>query len=353
MDNFNEIRIGINGFGRIGRLVCRHVLELRKDGVLIKVVAINATKSPDYLAYQFCHDTVHGRYPGKVLVESVDMDGLIIDGMKIRVSQCRNPVDIPWVEMGADYICESTGFFTNREGAYRHLETGAKKVVISAPPTGDIPMYVMGVNHMEYQGEEIVSNASCTTNCLAPLAEILNRHFGIEMGLITTVHSMTASQQTVDGSSRDGKDWRVGRSANNIIPTSTGAAKAVGKIIPSLAGRLTGMAFRVPTLNVSVVDLTCVLGFDEGLRDIRLDRVLEVIREESRGDRYRGIVGVEEEPVVSSDFTGDNRSCIVDAKACLEIGNGIRMLKIVAWYDNEWAYSRRLVELIRVISNEK
>lgn len=346
MDNFNEIRIGINGFGRIGRLVCRHVLELRKDGVQIEVVAINATKSPDYLAYQFCHDTVHGRYPGEVLVENGDIERLIIDGMKIRISQCHNPVDIPWVEMRADYICESTGFFTNREKASKHLEAGAKKIVISSPPTGDIPMYIMGVNHMEYQGEEIVSNASCTTNCLAPLAEILNRHFGIEMGLISTVHSMTASQQTVDGSSRNGKDWRAGRAANNIIPSSTGAAKAVGKVIPSLEGRLTGMAFRVPTLNVSVVDLTCVLKE----YDLRLDKVLEVIREESRGDRYRGIVGVEEELVVSSDFIGDNRSCIVDANACLELESGNGMLKIVAWYDNEWAYSRRLVELIRVIS---
>ena len=343
-----EIRIGINGFGRIGRLVCRYVAELRNRGEQIRVVAINATRIVDYLAYQFRFDTVHGQYQGEVSFEKVSgQDYLIVDGMRILVSQCSSPSEIDWKGVGAEYICESTGRFTTFEAAKGHLEGGAKKVVLSSPPKSpEIPMYVMGVNHQQYSGEQIVSNASCTTNCIAPLAEIIHRRFGIEMGLMSTIHSMTASQLTVDGSSKGGKDWRAGRAASgNIIPASTGAAKAVGKVIPSLDGRLTGMAFRVPTLNVSAVDLTCVLSGSG--RDV--EKVLSVIREESHGPRYQGIVGVEDNPVVSSDFNGDSRSCIVDAKSCIELEKG-GMIKIVAWYDNEWAYSQRLVELIRVVS---
>lgn len=365
--NSSEIRIGINGFGRIGRLVCRHVLELRKSGVAIRVVAINDLSPPDYLAYQFSHDTVHGRF-GESIESDSDANTLTIDGLKIKTTRCRDPVDINWKDYGADYICESTGFFTSREGAMKHLEGGAKKVIISAPPKSggrvgqgqdkeeEIPMYVMGVNHHQYQGETIVSNASCTTNCLAPLAEILHRRFGIEMGLMTTVHAMTANQLTVDGSARGGKDWRAGRAASgNIIPASTGAAKAVGKVVPELDGRLTGMAFRVPTLDVSVVDLTCVLnqklklGDKEEKHRVQLCEVIEAIQEESESDRYRGIVGITSAPEVSSDFTGDTRSCILDTGACLELEDH-RMMKLVAWYDNEWGYSRRLVDLIRVIS---
>ena len=344
-----EIRIGINGFGRIGRLVCRYVARLRNRGEQIRVVAINATRIVDYLAYQFRFDTVHGQYQGEVSFEKVSgQDYLIVDGMRILVSQCSSPSEIDWKGVGAEYICESTGRFTTFEAAKGHLEGGAKKVVLSSPPKSpEIPMYVMGVNHQQYSGEPIVSNASCTTNCIAPLAEIIHRRFGIEMGLMSTIHSMTASQLTVDGSSKGGKDWRAGRAASgNIIPASTGAAKAVGKVIPSLDGRLTGMAFRVPTLNVSAVDLTCVLSGSG--RDV--EKVLSAIREESQGPRYQGIVGVEDNPVVSSDFNGDSRSCIVDAKSCIELEKG-GMIKIVAWYDNEWAYSQRLVELIRVVSD--
>ena len=358
-----EIRIGINGFGRIGRLVCRYVAELRNRGEQIRVVAINATRIVDYLAYQFRFDTVHGQYQGEVSFEKVKGQSyLIIDGMRILVSQCSSPSEIDWKGIGAEYICESTGRFTTFEAAKGHLEGGAKKVVLSSPPKSpEIPMYVMGVNHHQYSGEQIVSNASCTTNCIAPLAEIIHRRFGIEMGLMSTIHSMTASQLTVDGSSKGGKDWRSGRAASgNIIPASTGAAKAVGKVIPSLEGRLTGMAFRVPTLNVSAVDLTCVLRRDggDGREDDRgsegivsLEKVLSAIREESHGPRYHGIVGVEDSPVVSSDFNGDSRSCVVDAKSCIELEKG-GMIKIVAWYDNEWAYSQRLVELIKAVSKK-
>lgn len=342
------IKIGINGFGRIGRLVCRNVLAMKKQGVNICVVAINDPGTIEYLAYQFKYDTVHGKYQGTI---ETDADSIVVDGMKISVSHCRDPIDIPWDKTGAEYICESTGIFTNIEQSNKHLERGAKKVVISAPPKDNIPMYVMGVNHKEYKGENIISNASCTTNCLAPIAEIVNRHFGIEMGLMTTVHSMTANQLTVDGSARGGKDWRAGRAASgNIIPASTGAAKAVARVIPDLDGKLTGMAFRVPTTNVSVVDLTCTL------KKGNLEDVIKTIREESEKERYQGIVGIIDEKLVSSDFIGHNCSCILDVEACIELDkdktsstNG--MLKLVAWYDNEWAYSKRLVELIRVISN--
>ena len=345
------IKIGINGFGRIGRLVCRHVLDMRKEGIDIAVAAVNDLGDTEYLAYRFKYDSVHGQYQGTI---EWDSQSIVIDGMKIMVSQCRDPADIPWGSHGADVVCESTGFFTTLEAANKHLEGGAKKVVVSSPPKGvGIPMYVMGVNHHNYQGETIVSNASCTTNCLAPLAEIVNRRFGMDMGLMTTVHSMTANQLTVDGSARGGKDWRAGRAASgNIIPASTGAAKAVGRVVPELDGRLTGMAFRVPTLDVSVVDLTCVL------KKGKLQEVLEAIREESESDRYRGIVGITNDKIVSSDFIGDKRSCVVDVEACLELekdeteGNMGGMFKLVAWYDNEWGYSRRLVELIREVSKK-
>ena len=342
------IKIGINGFGRIGRLVCRNVLAMKKQGIKICVVAINHLRTPEYLAYQFKYDTVHGNYQGTI---EADTNSLIIDGMKIYVSHCRDPIDIPWSKTGAEYICECTGLFKNIEDNNKHLEAGAKKVVISAPPKDNIPMYVMGVNHNEYKGENIISNSSCTTNCLAPIAEIVNRHFGIEMGLMTTVHSMTANQLTVDGGAKGGKDWRSGRAASaNIIPTSTGAAKSVAHVIPELQGKLTGMAFRVPTTNVSVVDLTCTL------KSGNLKDVVKTIREESEKERYQGIVGLTDEKLVSSDFIGNDCSCILDVDSCIELDKdkanaNNNMLKLVAWYDNEWAYSKRLVELILVISN--
>ena len=331
------LKVGINGFGRIGRLVCRHILSISN----CKVVSINALSKPEFLAYKFKYDTVHGTFKGDL---SWDESNLYIDGNKIKVTNQRNPIDIHWEQSGAEYVCESTGFFTTTESAHQHILGGAKYVVITAPPKDNTPMFVMGVNHQKYIGQEVISNASCTTNCLAPIAKVLHDHFGIKDALMSTIHSMTSNQLTVDGSPRGGKDWRAGRSASqNIIPTSTGAAKAVSKIIPELEGKITGMSFRVPTVNVSVVDLTCSLE-----RGTDINEIFNIIDNESNSSLH-GILKLTDQPLVSSDFIGESCSSVVDKNACIELNE--RFVKIVAWYDNEWGYSKRVVELIQHMAN--
>jgi glyceraldehyde 3-phosphate dehydrogenase len=323
------IKIGINGFGRIGRLVLR-IAEQRKD---IEVVAVNDLLDVDHLAYLLKYDSVHGRFNGEVSTK----DGhLIVNGKKIRVTAERDPENLKWNEAGADVIIECTGFFTEKEGSQKHINAGAKKVVISAP-SKDAPMFVMGVNHEEAKAEDtIVSNASCTTNCLAPLAKIIHDEFGIVEGLMTTVHATTATQLTVDGPSR--KDYRGGRSALvNIIPASTGAAKAVTKVIPDLKGKLTGMAFRVPTVNVSVVDLT--VRTEKGAS---FEEVKAVIKKAANGS-YKGLVAYTDEAVVSQDFVSDEHICTFDAEASIALNDNF--FKLVAWYDNEYGYSAKLVDL--------
>ncbi|MBQ2866329.1 MAG: type I glyceraldehyde-3-phosphate dehydrogenase [Clostridia bacterium] len=325
------IRIGINGFGRIARLVLRAGI-VRDD---ITFVAINHPRiTPDYMAYLFKYDTVHGLFNGTV--EHTE-DSLIINGKVIKVVSHLEPKDIPWGELGADYIVESTGQFTSYNKAKAHIDAGAKKVVVSSP-SKDIPMFVMGVNHETYDpAMDIISNASCTTNCLAPVAKVLNDSFGILSGVMTTVHSTTATQKTVDGSSK--KDWRGGRAAaGNIIPSSTGAAQAVGKVIPELNGRLTGMAFRVPTLDVSVIDLSANLE-----RPATYQEICKAMKDASEG-HMKGILGYTEDAVVSSDFIHDSRTSIFDAKAGISVTD--TFVKIVAWYDNEWGYSCKLLDLL-------
>ncbi len=328
-----KVKIGINGFGRIGRLVARVILQ-RDD---VELVAVNDPFiSTDYMTYMFKYDTVHGQWKHHEL--KVKDDKTLLFGEKpVAVFGIRNPEEIPWGETGAEYIVESTGVFTDKDKAAAHLKGGAKKVVISAP-SKDAPMFVVGVNEHEYKPElDIVSNASCTTNCLAPLAKVIHDNFGIVEGLMTTVHSITATQKTVDGPSM--KDWRGGRAASfNIIPSSTGAAKAVGKVLPSLNGKLTGMAFRVPTVDVSVVDLTVRLE-----KGASYDEIKAAMKEASEG-KLKGIVGYTEDDVVSTDFIGDNRSSIFDAKAGIALNK--KFVKLVAWYDNEWGYSTRVVDLI-------
>lgn len=328
-----KVKIGINGFGRIGRLVARVILQ-RDD---VELVAVNDPFiSTDYMTYMFKYDTVHGQWKHHEL--KVKDDKTLLFGEKpVAVFGIRNPEEIPWGETGAEYIVESTGVFTDKDKAAAHLKGGAKKVVISAP-SKDAPMFVVGVNEHEYKPElDIVSNASCTTNCLAPLAKVIHDNFGIVEGLMTTVHSITATQKTVDGPSM--KDWRGGRAASfNIIPSSTGAAKAVGKVLPSLNGKLTGMAFRVPTVDVSVVDLTVRLE-----KEASYDEIKAAMKEASEG-KLKGIVGYTEDDVVSTDFIGDNRSSIFDAKAGIALNK--KFVKLVAWYDNEWGYSTRVVDLI-------
>lgn len=334
----DQIAIGINGFGRIGRLVARAAIENPKT----KVVAINDPfMDIEYMVYLFKYDSTHGRYPGTV--EHKD-GNLVVDGQVIHVFSARNPSEIPWGTAGATYVCESTGVFTTTESANAHIQGGCKKVVISAPPKDGTPMYVMGVNHKEYDGSaHIVSNASCTTNCLAPLAKVINDNFGIVEGLMTTVHAVTATQLPVDGPSRGGKDWRAGRSCGqNIIPSSTGAAKAVGKVIPALNGKLTGMAFRVPTPDVSVVDLTCRIEKSATLTEIKA-----VVKAASEG-AMNGILGYTEDEVVSNDFLHDKRSSIFDASSCIALNDNF--VKLVSWYDNEWGYSNRLVDLVVYMS---
>ncbi len=328
------IRIGINGFGRIGRLVMRAAAS-RED---IEVVAINDLLDTDYIAYLLKYDSTHGLFDGEV---SVDNNHLIVDGKTVRITSERNPADLKWSEVDVDVVVESTGLFLTKETASKHIEAGAKKVVMSAPSKDDTPMFVMGVNQESYAGETIVSNASCTTNCLAPLAKVLNDNFGIVDGLMTTVHATTATQKTVDGPSM--KDWRGGRGAGqNIIPSSTGAAKAVGKVIPSLNGKLTGMAFRVPTPNVSVVDLTVNLAKPTSYEDI-----CAAMKAASEGE-LKGIMGYTEDAVVSNDFIGDARTSVFDATAGIALTD--TFVKLVSWYDNEWGYSNKVLDLVAHIS---
>lgn len=331
-------RVGINGFGRIGRIVLRQCLA--------KGLQVNAINDPfidlDYMVYMFKYDSTHGRFKGEV---STKNGMLVVNGKEIHVFQERDPTAIPWAKSGAEYVVESTGVFTTTEKASAHLNGGAKKVIISAP-SADAPMYVMGVNHESYNPSvNVVSNASCTTNCLAPLAKVINDTFGIEQGLMTTVHAVTATQKTVDGPS--GKLWRDGRGAGqNIIPASTGAAKAVGKVIPELNGKLTGMAFRVPVADVSVVDLTCTLK-----NEATYDQIKEAVKKASETPQYKGILGYTDEEVVSSDFIGDTHSSVFDAKAGIQLSK--KFVKLVAWYDNEFGYSTRVADLISYIHSRE
>ena len=325
------IRVGINGFGRIGRLVFR-AAQKRDD---IEIVGINDLIDVEYMAYMLRYDTMHGKFDGTVEVK----DGkLVVNGKAIRVTAEKNPADLKWGEIGVEYVVESTGLFLTKEKAQGHIDAGAKYVVMSAPSKDDTPMFVCGVNTDSYvKGTQFVSNASCTTNCLAPIAKVLNDVFGIEDGLMTTVHSTTATQKTVDGVSV--KDWRGGRAASgNIIPSSTGAAKAVGKVIPSLNGKLTGMSMRVPTPDVSVVDLTCRLE-----KSATYDDIKAAMKAASESDRFKGIIDYTEDKVVSSDFYHDPHTCIFDADAGIALND--HFVKLVAWYDNEWGYSNKLVNL--------
>jgi len=336
MDN-GVPRVGINGFGRIGRLVLRAALASKK----VQVVAVNDPfMDPKYMVYLIKYDTTHGTFDGTV----EEKDGnLIVNGQTIHVFIERNPDQIPWGKYGADYVVESTGVFTDKDKAALHLKGGAKKVIISAP-SKDAPMFVMGVNEHKYTNDvHVLSNASCTTNCLAPLAKLIHENFGIVEGLMTTVHATTATQTTVDQASK--KDWRAGRSALvNIIPASTGAAKAVGSVYPELNGKLTGMAFRVPTIDVSVIDLTVRLE-----KPCTYEQIKQVVKKASEGD-YKGIIGYVEEEVVSNDFKGDCRSSIFDALAGIQLND--KFVKLISWYDNEWGYSNRVVDLINYIAKK-
>ena len=329
------IKVGINGFGRIGRLVFRRAQELDD----IEVVGINDLIDVDYIAYMLKYDSTHGRFKGTVAVE----DGnLVVNGKSIRVTAERDPKNLKWDEVGAEYVVEATGLFLTDEKARAHIEAGAKKVVLSAPSKDATPMFVMGVNHKTYAGQDIVSNASCTTNCLAPLAKVLNDNFGIKEGLMTTVHATTATQKTVDGPSN--KDWRGGRGAGqNIIPSSTGAAKAVGKVIPELNGRLTGMSLRVPTPDVSVVDLTVNLE-----KPASYDEIKAAMKAASEGE-LKGILGYTEEAVVSTDFLGYSRTSIFAAGAGIPLTD--TFVKVMAWYDNEWGYSCKVLDLISYMAS--
>ena len=334
------IKIGINGFGRIGRLVFRVVEERRLRGEDILVVAINDPFiEKDYLTYLLTNDSIHGHTTYSIKDEG---NNLLINNNVVALFSERNPSDIGWGSVGADYVIESTGVFTTIEQASSHLDGGAKKVIITAP-SADAPMYVMGVNHEQYSSEQhIISNASCTTNCLAPLAKVIHDKYGIVEGLMTTVHSLTATQKTVDGPS--GKDWRAGRCASyNIIPASTGAAKAVGKVIPELDGKLTGMAFRVPTADVSVVDLTVRLE-----NPAEHEELMATIKNACHNE-MNGIMSYTEDPLVSSDFIGNPHSSIVDITACIELNS--KFIKLISWYDNEWGYSNRVVDLVTYVNS--
>ncbi len=326
------IKVGINGFGRIGRLVFRAACN---NADSVEVVGINDLVPVDYMAYMLKYDSVHGHFNGTVEVKD---DKLVVNGRAIRVTAEKDPSQLRWNEVGAEYVVESTGLFLTKEKAEAHIAAGAKYVVMSAPSKDDTPMFVCGVNTDTYAGQQIVSNASCTTNCLAPLAKVINDNFGLVEGLMTTVHATTATQKTVDGPSL--KDWRGGRAAGgNIIPSSTGAAKAVGKVIPALNGKLTGMSFRVPTLDVSVVDLTCRLE-----KGATYDEIKAVVKKASENE-LKGILGYTEDDVVSSDFISDPRTSIFDAKAGIALN--ANFVKLVSWYDNEWGYSNKVVMLIQ------
>ena len=330
------IRVGINGFGRIGRNVLRSAVE--NFGSDIEIVAINDLLEPDYLAYMLQYDSVHGRFKGTV---KVDGGNIVVNGKTIRLTQERDPANLKWDEVKVDVVIESTGLFLTKEAAQKHLDAGAKKVILSAPSKDDTPMFVYGVNHKTYKGEAIVSNASCTTNCLAPVAKVLNDKWGIKRGLMTTVHAATATQKTVDGPSN--KDWRGGRGIlENIIPSSTGAAKAVGVVIPELNKKLTGMSFRVPTSDVSVVDLTVELEKPATYAEICAE-----MKAQSEG-ALKGILGYTEDKVVAPDFRGDARTSIFDADAGIALDP--TFVKLVSWYDNEWGYSNKCLEMVRVVA---
>ena len=330
------IKVGINGFGRIGRMVFRAAVENFSND--IQIVGINDLLEPEYLAYMLKYDSVHGQFKGEVAVEE---GALIVNGNKIRLTAEMDPANLKWDEVGADVVVESTGLFLEDEKARKHIQAGAKKVIMSAPSKDATPMFVYGVNHETYAGQDIISNASCTTNSLAPIAKVLNDKFGIVKGLMTTVHAATATQKTVDGPSR--KDWRGGRGIlENIIPSSTGAAKAVGKVLPVLNGKLTGMAFRVPTSDVSVVDLTVVLE-----KEATMAEICAAMKEAANGE-LKGILGYTEDAVVSTDFRGCANTSIFDAKAGISLD--ANFAKVVSWYDNEWGYSNKVLEMARVIA---
>ena len=331
------IKIGINGFGRIGRNVLRSAVQNFSD---IEVVGINDLLEPEYLAYMLRYDSVHGRFKGEVSVEG---NTLIVNGKKIRLTQERDPANLKWNEVGADIVIESTGLFLDKASAEKHIAAGAKKVLMSAPSKDDTPMFVFGVNHATYAGQAIISNASCTTNCLAPVAKVLHDKWGIKRGLMTTVHAATATQKTVDGPSN--KDWRGGRGIlENIIPSSTGAAKAVGVVIPSLNKKLTGMSFRVPTSDVSVVDLTVELE-----KEASYDEIKAEMKAQSQG-ALKGVLGYTEDKVVATDFVGETCTSVFDADAGIALDK--TFVKVVAWYDNEWGYSNKCLEMVRVMAGK-
>ena len=329
------IKVGINGFGRIGRMVFR---AAARDFADIEIVGINDLLEPDYLAYMLQYDSVHGRFKGTIAVEG---STLVVNGRKIRLTAVKDPAELKWGEIGADVVIESTGLFLDAASAQKHIAAGAKKVIMSAPSKDETPMFVYGVNHTAYKGEAIISNASCTTNCLAPIAKVLNDNWGIKRGLMTTVHAATATQKTVDGPSN--KDWRGGRGIlENIIPSSTGAAKAVGKVIPELNKKLTGMAFRVPTSDVSVVDLTVELN-----KEATYEQICAAMKAASEGP-MKGVLGYTKDKVVATDFRGESCTSVFDAEAGIALDS--TFVKVVSWYDNEWGYSSKVLEMARVIS---
>ena len=330
------IKVGINGFGRIGRMVFRAAVKNFSND--IEIVGINDLLDPDYLAYMLKYDSVHGKFEGDIAVEG---STLVVNGKKIRLTAEKDPANLKWNEVGADVVVESTGLFLTKETAENHIKAGAKKVIMSAPSKDDTPMFVFGVNDKTYAGQAIISNVSCTTNCLAPISKVLDDKFGIVRGLMTTVHAATATQKTVDGPSK--KDWRGGRGIlENIIPSSTGAAKAVGKVLPQLNGKLTGMSMRVPTSDVSVVDLTVELK-----KAATYEEICAAMKEASEGE-LKGVLGYTEEKVVSTDFRGEARTSVFDKGAGIQLDP--TFVKVVSWYDNEWGYSNKVLEMVRVIS---
>jgi len=330
-----SIKIGINGFGRIGRMVFRAAVQNFSD---VEIVAINDLLEPDYLAYMLRYDSVHGRFRGDI---TVDGNTLVVNGKRIRLTQEKDPANLKWGDVGAAVVIESTGLFLTKEAAQKHLDAGAKKVILSAPSKDDTPMFVYGVNDKTYAGQAVISNASCTTNCLAPVAKVLHDKWGIKRGLMTTVHATTATQKTVDGPSN--KDWRGGRGIlENIIPSSTGAAKAVGVVIPELNKKLTGMSFRVPTSDVSVIDLTVELLKEASYKDICAE-----MKAQSQG-ALKGVLGYTEDKVVSTDFRGEAMTSVFDAEAGIALDG--TFVKVVAWYDNEWGYSNKTLEMARVVA---
>jgi len=328
------IRVGINGFGRIGRMVFRAAQDFDD----VEVVGINDLLDPEYLAYMLKHDSVHGKFKGEIAING---NTLVVNGQNIRLTAERDPAELKWGDLDVDVVIESTGLFLTAESAQKHVDAGAKKVIMSAPSKDDTPMFVFGVNDDKYAGEAIISNASCTTNCLAPIAKVINDNFGLKRGLMTTVHAATATQKTVDGPSM--KDWRGGRGIlENIIPSSTGAAKAVGKVLPELNGKLTGMAFRVPTSDVSVVDLTVELD-----KSASYDEICAAMKSASEG-AMKGVLAYTEEKVVSTDFRGESCTSTFDAEAGIQMDDNF--VKLISWYDNEWGYSCKVVEMARVIA---